>query len=193
MIENTSQRDPLLNLLEAMSDGPSRYITNMEARGQRQFVASTMLPSEVLHGTEDDLTSIGVKLGPVDESDPMFREATLPDGWVKEASDHDMWSYVKDEHGRTRLRIFYKAAFYDRRAHVSVSTPYSYANEVMDGSATLILDDTWATREAMTEAVSKLRENAVENSRYQRDDDTYYTDQIARCDALLAELAQKES
>jgi hypothetical protein len=36
-----------------------------------------------------------------------------------------MWSYILDDKGRERCAIFYKAAFYDRRAHLSISARYT--------------------------------------------------------------------
>jgi len=35
-----------------------------------------------------------------------------------------MWSYLHDEHGRERCAIFYKAAFYDRDAFLTISPRY---------------------------------------------------------------------
>jgi hypothetical protein len=40
-----------------------------------------------------------------------------------------MWSYLVDEKGRERAAIFYKAAFYDRDAHISITSRYSYSVE----------------------------------------------------------------
>jgi hypothetical protein len=40
----------------------------------------------------------------------------LPDGWQKRATDHDMWSELVDADGVVVASMFYKAAFYDRRA-----------------------------------------------------------------------------
>jgi hypothetical protein len=122
MIENTSDRDPFIHVLGAMSDGSDGYITGMESAGQRQFVASTQIPTRMLHGTTDEkLTEMGFGLGPVVPGDPLFREATLPEGWEKRGSDHAMWSYIHDETGKKRVAIFYKAAFYDRKAHLSIA------------------------------------------------------------------------
>lgn len=48
--------------------------------------------------------------------DDLFVNVTPPDGWTIRPSDHAMWSYVHDQNGVMRGGIFYKAAFYDRRA-----------------------------------------------------------------------------
>lgn len=44
----------------------------------------------------------------------------LPDGWKKVGTNHDMHSDLVDETGKVRASIFYKAAFYDRRADMVV-------------------------------------------------------------------------
>jgi hypothetical protein len=93
-------------------------IERSEREGQAALVAdSTALPIDLHYpDTESDLVALGFTLGsPIDN---LFREATLPAGWQKRASDHAMWSYIDDDQGRERVVVFYKAAFYDRRAHM---------------------------------------------------------------------------
>ncbi len=53
------------------------------------------------------------------EADDLFVFAILPDGWKKQATDHDMHSELIDDKGVVRARIFYKAAFYDRSASIT--------------------------------------------------------------------------
>jgi hypothetical protein len=116
-IEDTGQRDPLLHMLGAMSDGTGDYITGMEATGQRQLVNSDRLPTK---GSDDPvLLELGFTFGEPDPGDPMFRPATLPPGWKRKGSEHAMWSYIEDERGIERVAIFYKAAYYDRSAHMN--------------------------------------------------------------------------
>ena len=123
--ENTSQRDPLLHLLGGAAAGTDRYIENMEAEGQRQLVASTTLPAQ---GNDypgrktnwEMLEAMGVVRGEPVDGDALFVHATLPAGWAKRATDHSMWSEIVDDRGVTRAMVFYKAAYYDRRAHVRV-------------------------------------------------------------------------
>ncbi len=120
MIENTSQRDNAIHLLGAMSDGPSGYIEGMERDGQRQLINSDRLPTRILHSTQADFEAAGFVFGDVDKCDRMFRQVTLPAGWKRRGSEHAMWSYIDDEQGRERVSIFYKAAFYDRDAFMSL-------------------------------------------------------------------------
>ncbi|TCO57172.1 hypothetical protein [Actinocrispum wychmicini] len=117
-IEDATHRDPLLHLAGSW-DNPGRYIEEMEAAGSNQLVHANLLPTEA-HGHEDELAALGIHLGPIDERDPLFREAVLPAGWSKQPGEDPRLIYVNDEHGRTRLHVFYKAAFYDRQADVTV-------------------------------------------------------------------------
>lgn len=92
-------------------------IEAQEKRGQTALVASTDMPIK-LSPTREAFEALGFKFGePIDE---LFMEATLPTGWTREASDHSMYSYISDETGKRRIEIFYKAAFYDRRANAYI-------------------------------------------------------------------------
>jgi len=94
-----------------------------EAAGQASLVASESLPSDI----HDRATfeALGFKFGAPYPDDKMFLPATLPAGWSKRPTDHAMWSDIIDERGRVRAGVFYKAAFYDRRAHMGLRPRYS--------------------------------------------------------------------
>jgi hypothetical protein len=113
--EDTSGRDPLLHLAGSWDD-PSEYITDMEAAGQRQLVASSVLPRD--RGGDAEYEALGFVFGAV--VDDLFQQATLPLGWSKRGTDHDMHSEVLDERGIPRAGVFYKAAFYDRKASMNL-------------------------------------------------------------------------
>lgn len=93
---------------------PSVGVPAMEARGQSELINSTKLP--VQGSNNPEILAMGITFGDVTPGDDLFREATLPEGWKKEGSDHAMWSYIVDDEGTQRVAIFYKAAFYDRDA-----------------------------------------------------------------------------
>jgi hypothetical protein len=119
------QDDPMGFLASAMVMGGSEAIPHQEASGQRSFVGSDTLPTDIGRHSDYDAKAIleaaGVKfLGPV-EGDEMFQYVEFPQGWKKVATDHSMWSDLLDDKGRERASIFYKAAFYDRSAHMSLS------------------------------------------------------------------------
>jgi hypothetical protein len=162
--ENTSQRDPLLHLLGSLADGSGGYIERMEADGQRQLVNSDRLPATGRTGCDADeaFLALGFEFGDPDPADPLFRPATLPPGWARQASDHSMWSYIVDEHGRRRVAIFYKAAFYDRDAFMRLETVRSYAMRLVDDASSPIFDDVWCTREAFATALADIREQFAE-------------------------------
>jgi hypothetical protein len=158
MIRNTSadMNDPLeamLMLAEAMGPGgPSGAIEAQEKAGQSQLVHSDRLPTKILHCTEADFLALGFTFGAPDPADPIFRPATLPEGWTKQASDHDMWSYVVDILGRRRVAVFYKAAFYDRSAHMWTESVSSYVQQHGYDGTEIHSDEQWATPEAITRA-----------------------------------------
>jgi len=113
-------------------------IERQEAEGQTSFVAGSTLPRRMLHGcTKEILEEMGIIFGDnVDGDAGLFVNVQLPEGWSKRATDHSMWTDLLDERGRKRAGIFYKAAFYDRSAHIILECRYSigcYVNCDADG------------------------------------------------------------
>lgn len=112
-------RGDLGNALTAATPGG---IEAQEKAGQTTFVYSETLPKEMHGCTREQLEAIGFKFGA--DQDELFVKATLPAGWKKQATDHSMHSVLLDDKGRKRGSIFYKAAFYDRKADLSISRRY---------------------------------------------------------------------
>ena len=112
-VTNTSQTE--VNPQWVMGGNPNA-IEAQEARGQEELVNSDQLPVDV----RGDKASLPIELGPPSSNDPLFCRATLPDGWSKRPTDHAMWSELVDDKGVVRAMIFYKAAFYDRSAHMTI-------------------------------------------------------------------------
>ncbi len=100
-------------------------IEAQEAQGQRDFVASQQLPLDInTRGiTREHLEKLGFRFG--DAIDKVFVACQFPAGWKLKATEHSMWSDMLDDKGRKRMGIFYKAAFYDRSAHLSMTRRYS--------------------------------------------------------------------
>jgi hypothetical protein len=116
---NTATHDPFTHLAGMMGGGGvSGYIEEQERAGQVEIVNATTLPVRLVGSGEEAYIALGFTFG--DAVDDLFREATLPEGWSREGSDHAMWSYLVDATGKRRVAIFYKAAFYDRAAHMSI-------------------------------------------------------------------------
>ena len=163
-IENT--QDPasveLTTLLLFATGDTTAVIGAQEKAGQQQVVRSDRLPTHLNSGTDADLEALGFTFGEPDPHDQLFRPATLPDGWTKQGSDHDMWSYVVDELGRRRVGVFYKAAFYDRRASMVLYSLYRYVTECVQNGTSIVTDGVWATRSAVAEALRKAADQVQE-------------------------------
>ena len=123
-----ASRGDLANALIASTPGG---IERQEATGQRTLVESAMLPKEISGATREQLTELGFKFG--DDVDELFVACELPPGWTKRGTDHSMHSDLLDAQGRKRAGIFYKAAFYDRRADMTMLRRFS-VNPYRDGS-----------------------------------------------------------
>ena len=103
-------------------------IEAQEKMGQQILVKSEMLPIKC-RPEREVFESLGIVFGK--EVDELFVEAQLPEGWSKQETDHSMHSDVLDEQGRKRIGIFYKAAFYDRRADMYLTRRYSYQKKYL--------------------------------------------------------------
>lgn len=120
-------RGDLDNALVASTPGG---IERQEKRGQQQFVASDELPRTMRGLTQANLEALGFKFDDK-QTDDLFIGCTMPDGWKKVATEHHMWSHLLDDKGRKRASIFYKAAFYDRSAHMDACTFYNVVTDYL--------------------------------------------------------------
>lgn len=162
------------------SGGASQAIEEQERNGQAQVLASTTLPTE---GSRDpELIALGFTFGEQVKGDPLFRQATLPDGWTREGSDHAMHSYICDKRGVRRVNVFYKAAFYDRRAdmHImnvgcSLSTEWIYGDNPNPSLRADLTDD---ERADVRSAAERYIKDAAESP-------GIYGDRLPRAQALL--------
>ena len=125
--------------LKALLDGDEKNfmvastpggIEAQEARGQQELVNNEALP-ECSNCDRADLETLGfIFKGLIDN---LFVEVQLPEGWKKVATDHSMHSNLLDERGRKRGSIFYKAAFYDRRADWFLERRFSRSVQPVGG------------------------------------------------------------
>jgi len=98
-------------------------IEAQEARGQHELCTSTQLPMKIQPPEGKKLLeTAGIVFGEPSKDDPLFCAVTLPEGWQVRPTDHSMWSELVDKEGTVRASIFYKAAFYDRDAFLSVKS-----------------------------------------------------------------------
>ncbi|TDZ94748.1 hypothetical protein [Mycobacteroides salmoniphilum] len=158
MIENTSKRHPIEHLAGCLDGNTSNYIEGMERSGQQQLLKSDLLPADagrVWSGEGDELLDIngwdvleqwGFQRGESVESDSLFVHATLPEGWSRKGSEHAMHSTIVDDRGVERVNVFYKAAFYDRRASLTVITDPggNLGSSAIYGDAAVALPDEWS-------------------------------------------------
>lgn len=161
-IDNTTDRmrepaNQMALLAEGMITGsPAGFIERQERAGQSQLVTSDRLPAQC--GDHAPWLELGFTFGDPDPSDPLFMPATLPPGWERKATDHSMGSVIVDELGRDRVSIFYKAAFYDRRAHMNLIGLAWYVTKAVEyDEPAIVFDETWATREAVCAAMEQIR------------------------------------
>lgn len=99
-------------------------IEAQEAQGQRDLVSNfDRLPLRMSQTEKETAIAFGFEFGePIDE---VFMSVKAPEGWTLRASDHNMHSDILDGSGALRGNMFYKAAFYDRRADLSWNSRYS--------------------------------------------------------------------
>jgi hypothetical protein len=168
-IRNTSKaiQDPaekLLILGASMGpDGLSGAIEQQERAGQRELVNSDRLPADC--GDHAPWLALGFTFGDPDPSDPLFMPAALPPGWQRKTTDHAMGSVIIDTLGRQRVSIFYKAAFYDRHAHMYLIGLSEYVQAAVEYEGDpVIFDDEWATEEAALAAMAELRDQKREEA-----------------------------
>jgi hypothetical protein len=183
--------EPLIALAEGMATGSAAsFIEGQERDGQRQLVNSDRLPSQM--GDQSAYEALGFTFGEPDERDPMFRPATLPPGWKREGSDHAMWSYLLDELGRKRVGIFYKAAFYDRSAHMTLNGVHAYVRDVVYNGGEYVLDSQWATRETVLAALraeqERYEKEAADFSGY-ANEESRTAENRAECERIAEERA----
>lgn len=114
------------------SGGVARAIEEQEAQGQHELVNSMQLPRQMGYDANDRAAyeKLGFKFaeekpGEQLKGDKLFIDAALPEGWKKVRTDHSMWSNIVDTKGRVRVTVFYKAAFYDRDAHMGLVSRFT--------------------------------------------------------------------
>lgn len=129
---------------------PAGAIEAQEAAGQRELLAAAAgdwakLP-RAIHGVSgDELVALGFEVGEVVQGDDLFVNIRLPEGWYVDGTSHSMHSTLRDAEGFRRAGIFYKAAYYDRRADLNWSTvPVTDAQEQADNAIKDELGEEWS-------------------------------------------------
>lgn len=134
------------NFLVASTPGG---IEKQEKDGQIEQSFLETLPKK---GTEARATweALGFAFG--NDADDIFVNVKFPHGWRKQVTDHDMWTKLLDDKGRERASIFYKAAFYDRSAHIHLTRRFEisrYDDAPTKGHKQVSIKDSGAVREVI--------------------------------------------
>lgn len=99
---------------EAFGRGIPPDIIEQERRGLDELLASDVLP---VRGSGHPALAM-IEWGEPVPDDPLFRFAWLPEGWSRRATEDHRTFEVVDDAGAARAVVFYKAAFYDRKADI---------------------------------------------------------------------------
>ncbi len=116
-------------------------IEKQEKQGQIDQSFAETLPIQGTANCRPVWEKLGFVFG--EPADDIFVNVKFPEGWRKSCTDHSMWSNLLDDKGQKRAGIFYKAAFYDRSAHVGFDRRYGYETYVDCGGgrlATIVTD-----------------------------------------------------
>mgnify|MGYP001571938955 CR=1 FL=1 len=183
-VEDTTRRPLETHIDGATVAGLPAYIENMEAVGTRQLFGSDILPADMTPADTAEWQTLGFAFGDPVDGDPLFRRATLPDGWRREGSGDPRGGYLVDPRGIRRVTIWYKAAFYDRRADmvlVNVGGDLARTAIYGDGEPTAPWDLlTDAERADVVKAAEAYARNAAECPQV-------YGKRLPRAEALLAQ------
>lgn len=97
--------------------GTTKFIEMQEEIGQKELLNENKLPIDMKPG-KTEFEKLGFKFG--NKIDSNFIEASLPDCWEKRATQHRLWCEIIDENKDVRVLVFFKAACYDRHAHMYI-------------------------------------------------------------------------
>lgn len=106
---------------EWLMGGNPDAIEDQEARGQEELCNSSQLPrTDGYKDVRGDYERLGIKVIGKTKDNDLFYDVVLPEGWKINPTEHSMWSDLVDDKGEKVAGVFYKAAFYDRRAIVDI-------------------------------------------------------------------------
>lgn len=102
--------------------------------GQEKVRRSPALDCLPVSGArESDFVQVGIRLGPTYDDDPIFRRATIPEGWSIGATSDSSVFYLKDPRGCRRADILYVNTEAQRLARITLHRRFGYRTEERDG------------------------------------------------------------
>lgn len=165
------------NILAAITEGG---IEAQESAGQQAMVNDEVIPKDC---PRKDLEALGFIFCD-DLEDDLFIRVQMPEGWSKRATDHSMHSDLIDGKGRVRGNIFYKAAFYDRKADMTLRCRFYSARDYESESQVVVAEVTDSDKRIFaTEPVIIVDDLWSEEGRRVRD--------VAEADAAAAWLKER--
>lgn len=124
----------ILNYLVRLQNGEKNVIEHIESEGQNTTITNFLLAKEMIPSKEE-WEKLGFIFTEIPE-DNILINAILPNGWKIKATEHSMWNDIIDENDKIRGKMFYKASFYDRRAHMNLEQRYKVSSEYIDDDST---------------------------------------------------------
>ena len=134
-MNSREELEGLKMLIRTMS-GENNVIEHMEAEGQQEAVRNTMMAKD-MSPSKEEWEKLGFAFTDLPD-DKVLCIATLPEGWELKATSHSMWNDIIDRNGMKRGSMFYKAAFYDRCAYMTVERRYEVCSTDVDGDYSTI-------------------------------------------------------
>lgn len=129
-MNNRDELEGLMMLFRAMS-GETNVIEHMEAEGQQEVVINKRMARE-MSPSREEWEKLGFEFTEI-PGDCVLCNAKLPEGWSIKSTDHSMWNDIIDANGMKRGSMFYKAAFYDRSAHMGLNRRYDVCSDYIEG------------------------------------------------------------
>lgn len=110
--------------------GEDNIVENIEKEGQ-QHVINNIMVARKMWPSKEHFEQLGFIFEDI-PGDDVLCYATLPKGWSIKATNHPMWNDIIDENGMIRTEMFYKADFYDRKAHMDLRCRYRVCSRYVD-------------------------------------------------------------
>ena len=110
--------------------GEDNIVENMEKEGQQHVISNTMMARK-MWPSKEHFEQLGFIFEDI-PGDDVLCYATLPDGWSMKETDNAMCTNIIDENRVIRGSLIYKAAVYDRRAHMYLKCHYMVCSRYAD-------------------------------------------------------------
>lgn len=166
----------LENLVAAMIPGG---IEMQEKAGQLREASKQTLPQVC---PKEHFERLG--FGFHEKVDKIFYRCTFPKGWTKRPTEHSMWTDLVDPQGVVRGKIFFKAAFYDYRAHAHLLWRYEPTKDWDDEASPWTVWDLKTSSSIFTPTARDYEGSREECLRWLEENKPHHLDPLAYWDDL---------